>query len=238
MRFFVTRYKHFTLLNIGLADGGATDFLVLARTKAESSGTDGLSLILVPKETAGVTVTTLHSMDGHSFARVNFEQVVVDDSQIVGPRDSAWVFVGPALDRATLALSAEMLGGARELLDRTLAYLNDREQFDVKIGTFQALQHRCSQLFCQLELAQSVTLKGLSAIDNGQQNIAKLASHAKVLASDCYQKMSNEAVQMHGGMGITDEVDIGLFLKRARVCNQILGDSSFHRERFATLCGY
>ncbi|MDC1514217.1 acyl-CoA/acyl-ACP dehydrogenase [Porticoccaceae bacterium] len=217
---------------------GATDFLVLARTVADSKGTDGLTLIVVPRDTAGVTVNPIHSADGHSFARVNFNQVAVDQQQIVGVPDRAWDFVSPVLDRATLALAAEMLGGARELLERTLAYLNDREQFDVKIGSFQALQHRCAQLFCQLELAQSVVYKGLSAIDQGQQDLAKLASHAKVLAIDCYQKMSNEAVQMHGGMGITDEVDIGLFLKRSRVCNQILGDSSFHRERFATLCGY
>lgn len=217
---------------------GASDFLVLARSLPDSKGTDGLSLILVPRDADGVTVNATHTVDGHSFAQVKFDQVAIDSQQIVGPRDSAWDFVSPVLDRATLALAAEMLGGARELLDRTLAYLNDREQFDVKIGSFQALQHRCSQLFCQLELAQSVTYKGLSALDQGQQDVAKLASHAKVMAIDCYQKMSNEAVQMHGGMGITDEVDIGLFLKRSRVCNQILGDSSFHRERFAKLCGY
>ena len=234
-------------LNNGLLQGeksfvlngpGATDFLVVARSLADSKGTDGLSLILVPRDTAGVTVNSIHSVDGHSFAQINFDQVAVDQQQIIGAPDHAWDFVGPILDRATLALSAEMLGGARELLQRTLAYLNDREQFDVKIGSFQALQHRCAQLFCQLELAQSVVYKGLSAIDQEQQDVAKLASHAKVLAIDCYQKMSNEAVQMHGGMGITDEVDIGLFLKRSRVCNQIMGDSSFHRERFAQLCGY
>lgn len=217
---------------------GATDFLVLARTAADSKGTDGLSLILVPRDAAGVTVNRIHSVDGHSFAQIKFDQVAVDNQQIIGVPDRAWDTVAPILDRATLALAAEMLGGARELLERTLAYLNDREQFDVKIGSFQALQHRCAQLFCQLELAQSVVYKGLSAIDQGQQDVAKLASHAKVLAIDCYQKMSNEAVQMHGGMGITDEVDIGLFLKRSRVCNQMLGDSSFHRERFAKLCRY
>ena len=236
-----------TLLNQGVLQGeksfvlngsGATDFLVLARTATDTKGIDGLSLILVPRDAVGVTVNAIHSVDGHNFARVKFDQVAVDHRQFVGAPDQAWDFVSGVLDRATLALAAEMLGGARELLERTLAYLNNREQFDVKIGSFQALQHRCAQLFCQLELAQSVVYKGLSAIDQGQQDVAKLASHAKVLAIDCYQKMSNEAVQMHGGMGITDEVDIGLFLKRSRVCNQILGDSSFHRERFAKLCGY
>jgi alkylation response protein AidB-like acyl-CoA dehydrogenase len=135
-------------------------------------------------------------------------------------------------------LSCEMLGGSRELLERTVAFLQEREQFDVKIGTFQALQHRIAEAYCRLELAAASVYSALIAIDAGPDSLSEHASRAKTLTGDIYQHLSNEAVQMHGGMGVTDEIDIGLFLKRSRVCNQLLGDSAFHKDRFATLRTY
>ena len=142
------------------------------------------------------------------------------------------------IDQATVVLAAEMMGSAREVLERTVAYLGEREQFDVKLGTFQALQHRCAQLYCELELAESAVSAALTALDHTAPNIGLLASCAKALANDCFTLISSEAVQLHGGMGVTEEMDIGLFLKRSRVCNQLLGSSSYHRDRYARLKGF
>ena len=143
-----------------------------------------------------------------------------------------------AIDQATIVLAAEMMGSAREALERTVAYLGEREQFDVKLGTFQALQHRCAQMFCELELAESAVSAALTGLDHGAPNLSALASSVKALANDCFTLISSEAVQLHGGMGVTEEMDIGLFLKRSRVCNQLLGSSSYHRDRFARLNGF
>jgi alkylation response protein AidB-like acyl-CoA dehydrogenase len=108
----------------------------------------------------------------------------------------------------------------------------------VKIGTFQALQHRASMMFCQLEQSKSAVLSALSSLDNNGADCSIQASIAKTLMNECYQHITNEAIQMHGGMGITDELDIGLFLKRARISIQILGDSDYHKNRYAELNGY
>jgi Acyl-CoA dehydrogenases len=171
-------------------------------------------------------------MDGRTFSDIELRGLYVPEVSIIGADGSCHDAIAKALDIGTLAISAEMIGGAESLLERTVAHLNNREQFDVKLATFQALQHRCAELYCQLELARSAVLSAFTKLDRGQ-DIARAASQCKALANDCYVQMSNEAVQMHGGMGITDELDIGLYLKRSRVCNQLLGDSSYHRARYA-----
>jgi alkylation response protein AidB-like acyl-CoA dehydrogenase len=135
-------------------------------------------------------------------------------------------------------MAAEMLGGALECFERTITYLKEREQFGVKIGTFQALKHRAAIMYTELELSKSVVLDALSAIDEQRADISQLASLAKARLNDVYQLVTNEAVQMHGGIGVTDELELGFFLKRARVAIQIFGDSGFHRNRYASLCGY
>jgi alkylation response protein AidB-like acyl-CoA dehydrogenase len=142
------------------------------------------------------------------------------------------------LDQATAVLAAEMMGTAREALERTVTFLGEREQFDVKLGTFQALQHRCAQMYCELELADSAVAAALVALDHDAQNTSSLVSSAKALANDCLTLISSESVQLHGGMGVTEEMDMGLFLKRSRVCNQLLGSSSYHRDRYARLNGF
>jgi alkylation response protein AidB-like acyl-CoA dehydrogenase len=131
-----------------------------------------------------------------------------------------------------------MLGGTLECFERTIEYLKEREQFGVKIGTFQALKHRAAIMYTEIELSKSVVLDALSAIDEERADTSQLASLAKARLNDVYQLVTNEAVQMHGGIGVTDELEIGFFLKRARVAMQIFGDSGFHRDRYASLCGY
>ena len=142
------------------------------------------------------------------------------------------------LDRATAALSAEMLGGIEAAFDKTLDYLKIRKQFGVPIGSFQALKHRAAKMFVELELSKTVVLEALQAIDSGADDAPRLASVAKATLGEAAQLVSNEGIQMHGGIGVTDEEDIGLFLKRCRVQQRTFGDSAFHRDRFASLSGF
>ena len=209
---------------------GADHLLVSAKRHNGSQG-----VALVPTNSAGLHIDEETLFDGRKYARISLFEVSVDTWL-----EGADVTTGlqRALDEAAIAVACDMMGGARELLERTVSYLCEREQFGVKIGSFQALQHRCAQAYCDLELAESTLLAALFALDKGDPRISEHASRAKAMAGDIYQHISNEAVQLHGGMGVTDEMDIGLFLKRSRVCNQLFGDSSYHRARFATLRGF
>jgi len=142
------------------------------------------------------------------------------------------------LDRARAGLAAEMLGSSAEAFARTIQYLKERKQFGILIGSFQALKHRAAAMFCELELTRSAVLAALSAVDDGSNEAAALASLAKAKAGDTYFLVGNEGVQLHGGIGMTDEHEIGFFLKRARVAQASFGDAPFHRDRYAALSGY
>jgi acyl-CoA dehydrogenase len=142
------------------------------------------------------------------------------------------------LDAGRVVLAAELLGVAQEAFERTLGYLREREQFGAKIGSFQALQHRAAHLFCEIELTRSVVLRALQAMDAQEANRTGLVSLAKARASEVARIATNEAVQMHGGIGVTDEFDIGFFMKRARAAGDTFGDANFHTDRFAQLTGY
>ena len=137
-----------------------------------------------------------------------------------------------------MAIAAEMMGLSLEAFERTVAYLKEREQFGALIGSFQALQHRAAQMQAEIELCRSVLLQTLSAVDETPEQLPMLASLAKTKLNELVKLVTNEAVQMHGGIGVTDELEIGFFLKRARVAVQIFGDTGFHKDRYATLCGY
>ena len=211
-------------------DAASADYLLVTALDRQGH----LCIGRIAGDAPGVAITPRQLMDGRQYGSVSFTNATVEEwlegEQVVSG-------FARALDETTVMLSAEMLGGSRELLERTVAYLQEREQFDVKIGTFQALQHRLAQAYCQLELAAASVYAAMNALDSAADNLAQYASRAKTLTGDIYQHLSNEAVQMHGGMGVTDEMDIGLFLKRSRVCNQLLGDSAYHKDRFATLRG-
>jgi alkylation response protein AidB-like acyl-CoA dehydrogenase len=131
-----------------------------------------------------------------------------------------------------------MLGSAAEAFERTLQYLKERKQFGVAIGSFQALKHRAAQMFCEIELTRSAVLAALGAIDGRDNDVSALCSLAKAKAGATFFLVSNEAVQMHGGIGMTDEHEIGFFLKRARVAAASFGDAAFQRQRYAALMGY
>jgi len=220
-------------------DGHSADkLIVVARTSGEPGDSNGISLFLVDGDAPGVTRNRTIMADSRNAANIVFDKVQVTSDALIGEVGDGWSILDPVMDRGRICIAAEMLGGALECLDRTVEYLKEREQFGVKIGTFQALKHRASAMFIETELCKSILLDALSAIDDKRDDLPLLASLAKARLNDVYMLVTNEAVQMHGGIGITDELDIGLFLKRARVAMQVLGDAGFHRDRYATLSGY
>jgi alkylation response protein AidB-like acyl-CoA dehydrogenase len=214
----------------------ADDFIVVARSAGAPSDRAGLTLLVVPADAPGITVTRSHMVDSRNAARVRF--AATPAREILGQPGAGADVLDAALDRATAGLCAEMLGGIEEVFERTIAYLKTRRQFGVPIGSFQALKHRAAYLFCEIELSKSIVLDALRAVDLSRPDLSAVVSVAKARASDTYLAVTNEAVQMHGGVGVTDELDIGLFLKRARVAEMTFGTASYHRNRYAELHGY
>lgn len=208
-------------------DGGVADrFLVVATSEA------GLLIAVVDAKAPGVAVTPLDLIDSRNAADVRFERVLAEAVLASGDATAA---LDRALDVGRALLASELLGLAEEAFEQTVAYLKTREQFGVKIGSFQALQHRAARLHVALELARGVVLKALRALDGGDPAASLLASLAKAFLTKTARDVMNEAVQMHGGIGVTDDLDIGFFLKRARLAGETLGDDYFHKERLAKL---
>ncbi|MBL8269162.1 acyl-CoA dehydrogenase family protein [Steroidobacter sp.] len=220
-------------------DGHVADRLIVsARTSSDTGSRDGITLFLVDPKAAGVTITRTSMVDSRNSATIDLRDVVVGEDDIIGTFDKGAIVLDAVLDAGRAVLAAELLGVAEESFERTLSYLRDREQFSVKIGSFQALQHRAAHLFCEIELVRSVVLRTLQALDAQEPTAPSLVCLAKAKASDIARLATNEAVQMHGGIGMTDEFDIGFFMKRARAAAETFGDQYYHTDRFAQLAGY
>ncbi len=220
-------------------DGHVAECLIVVARSAGASGhRAGLSMFLVDPRSSGLQVERTWMVDGRNAARVRLSGVQLGDDALVGPAGEAFALLDPVLDRARVCLAAELLGLIGEAFQRTVGYLKERVQFDVPIGSFQALQHRAARLFVEIELLRSSVAAALEAADAGSGAAPALASLAKARASDLGERALNEAVQLHGGIGVTDAFDIGLFLKRARVLQQTFGDGAFHRDRYAHLKGF
>jgi len=220
-------------------DGHVADALVVvARTAGDAGARDGLTLLRVARDARGVSTTRLDLVDSRNVARVRFDGVLAAEGDVVGAIDRGAEVLDPVLDAGTATLAAEMLGGTQEAFDRTIAHLKTRTQFGVPIGSFQALKHRAAWMFCEVELTRSLVSEALRALDAGRDDARAVVSAAKSRATDTYRLVTAEAVQMHGGVGVTDELDVGFYLKRARVAGETLGGAAFHRDRFATLRGY
>jgi alkylation response protein AidB-like acyl-CoA dehydrogenase len=213
-------------------------FVVSARTSGKVGEKEGITLFLVPADAKGLSRKQLKLADSRGAAVVTFDNVEVGADGVLGQADKGWDLLEKVLDRARAGLSAEMLGSAWQAFDTTLDYLKTRVQFGQVIGSFQALQHRAAKMFTDLELARSCVEAALTAIDNDSPDVPELVSLAKAKVGDTLHLVSNEMVQMHGGIGMTDEHEIGFFLKRARVAQASFGDSAFHRDRYAALTGY
>jgi alkylation response protein AidB-like acyl-CoA dehydrogenase len=177
-------------------------------------------------------------VDSRNAANMKFDNVIVSSDMLIGKEGNAYEIIESVLDISRAAIAAEMLGGALQAYEITLDYLKEREQFGSKIGSFQALQHRAAVMFSELELCKSCVIESITSFDEGGNDSERLASLSKAKVGEVFHLISNESVQMHGGIGVTDEYDIGLYLKRARVAEQIFGDSDFHKNRYAELTGY
>ena len=218
---------------------GADAIIVSARTSDEDGDVDGITLFLIPKETTGMTITRQSRLDSRNVALVNLKDVEVSESNVVGAVGQGGQLLGRVVDMATVALCGEMLGGMTVAFERTLSYLKERVQFDVVIGSFQALKHRAANMFMEIELVRSAVMAAARALDDDKaENVERLISTTKARCSDAYVLVTNEAVQMYGGIGMTDEEDVGLYMKRARATEMTFGDAAYHRNRFAALKGY
>lgn len=189
-------------------------------------------MFLVPSDSTGIERRHISLVGHRGHADISFTNVFVSDDNVLATVDQRFDLLDTILDRGRVALSAEMLGIGAEAFDRTLDYLKTREQFGQVIGSYQSLGHRAATHFMEMEFARSNVEGALTGIDGNDDDLAKLCSLAKCQASDFLYNMSNDMVQMHGGIGMTDEFDAGFFLKRARVAEATFGNRAFHLDRF------
>ena len=216
----------------------ATTFVVSTRTSGTSGDTNGITLFLVDGESSGLHREFLSTADSRGYANVTFDDVEVSAAAVLGEVDGGWEALDAILDRARAGLGAEMLGCAAQAFDMTLEYLKTREQFGQLIGSFQALGHRAAALFTGLELARSCAEAALQAIDEDVDDIPQMCSLSKSRLSDYLHEMSTQLIQIHGGIGMTDEFDAGFYLKRARALEVRYGNAGFHRDRYASSFGF
>jgi alkylation response protein AidB-like acyl-CoA dehydrogenase len=220
-------------------DGHIADvLLVVARSAGEDGEAEGLSVFIVPRDAAGVSVERTAMADAHNAARVTFTNVNVSRDALLGEPNVAAPAIEAALQAGRVAASAEMLGIADEVFERTMQYLKERKQFGKLIGEFQALQHRAAHLYTEIEITRAAVIRAQQALDADEDGVARHVQVAKARAGRTVTLAVQEAVQMHGGMGMTDAFDFGLFMKRARVLEELYGDANQHLNAFATGRGY
>lgn len=220
-------------------DGHVADLLIVAaRTGGAAGEPSGLTLFLVDRVSRGVSVERTWMVDSRNAARITFTDVVVDGDAVIGELDGGWPLLEQILDSGRAAAAAELSGAGEEAFARTLGYLKDRRQFGRLIGEFQALQHRAAHLFTELEITRAAVIKALQMLDEAPGEAPAFVSVAKARASWTAALAVQEAVQMHGGVGMTDALDIGFFMKRVRAAGELFGDADFHADRLARLSGY
>jgi alkylation response protein AidB-like acyl-CoA dehydrogenase len=217
---------------------GADAIIVPARTAGTSGEREGITLFLVEIGAAGVSIEGQTRVDHRNAGIVRLDGVECGAGAILGAPGAGAALLDEVVDRATVVLCGEMLGGMSQAFDLTLEYLKTRDQFGVKIGSFQGLQHRAANVFMEIELARSCVMAAARAVDAGAKDRSKLVSLAKARCSDAYVLAANEGVQIFGGVGMTDEYDIGFYMKRARASELTFGDAAFHRNRWATIGKY
>lgn len=224
---------------IQVLDAASADaIVVVARTAGSEHDAAGITLFLVPKGARGLEIVPQMRVDHRSAAIVRLDGVEVGAGDAIGAVDGGGALLEEVVDYATAGLCAEMLGSMAQAFALTLEHLKSRVQFGVPIGSFQGLQHRAANGFVEIELSRSCVLAATRAIDSGDAEARRLVSLAKARCSEAFLLVANEGVQMFGGVGMTDEYDIGFYLKRARVAELTFGDASFHRDRWARLGSY
>jgi alkylation response protein AidB-like acyl-CoA dehydrogenase len=222
-----------------VGDGSTADRLIVAARSAGDAGDkEGISLFIVDRTATGVEIERTEMVDCRSYANINFNNVEVSATALLGEEGKGFSALSATLDVGNAYLATEMLGIAQQTFDTTLQYLKERKQFGVLIGSFQALQHRAAHWWSEIELCKSVVLKALQSLDKGDTKSPLVVSIAKAKLCEVAELATNEAIQMHGGIGMTDEYDIGFYIKRARPAAMLFGDYSYHGDRFALLSGY
>ena len=222
-----------------VVDGASADILIiLARTSGIKGDKAGLTLFIVDASHTGVEIIKTDMADCRNYANIVLDNVTISKDALLGDQESGGEAIDKILDEGRIALSAEMLGNSEAAFEMTLNYLKERKQFGVLIGTFQALQHRAAEMFCEIELTKSAVMAAMQGADENNNDLQRMASLAKSIAGETLYLVSNESVQMHGGIGVTDEYDIGFYMKRARVAEVIFGGANFHQERYANLSNF
>jgi acyl-CoA dehydrogenase len=221
-------------------DGHAADWLVVsARTSGAASDARGVTLFLLPAKTPGIEVVPHTRVDARKAATMRLDGVRVGRDAVLGDVDGGGTLLERIVARATVGLCAEVVGSTAAAFEMTIEYLKTRVQFGVPIGSFQALKHRAAHMFVEIELARSAVMAAAHSVDDADDGAtARAVSVAKAKCSDAFVLIGNEGVQMHGGIGMTDEHDIGFFLKRARAAEMTFGDAAHHRDRLARIDGY
>jgi alkylation response protein AidB-like acyl-CoA dehydrogenase len=220
-------------------DAHLADVLVVAaRSRDGSTMEDGVSLFLVPKDAAGLTIRLLPSIDEtRKVCEVRLDNVSVPGSALLGELHRGWAPLARVIDKAAVALSAEMCGAAQRVLDMTVEYAKLRVAFGKPIGTYQGVKHKCADMLVEIENAKSLTYYAAWAVDEGDPEAETAVSMAKAAASDAGRKVCAAGIQLHGGIGMTWEYDLHLYLKRAKADEVAFGDATWHRERIARLMG-
>jgi len=222
-----------------VVDGHVADLLIVAARSAGAAGeSSGVTLFLVDSKAKGVATERTIMVDSHNAARIEFDNVEVDADHVLGEVDQGFALLEGVLNIGRGAVASEMVGLADEVFSRTVNYLKERKQFGKAIGEFQALQHRAAQVYIDIEITRAAVLKAQQALDGDIAKATAAVAVAKARAGTTATRAVQEGVQMHGGMGMTDQFDIGFFMKRARVCEELFGDANYHADQLARMRSY
>ena len=222
-----------------MVHGASADMIVVAaRTAGADSDEDGVTLFAVPRDAAGLGHNSVRLVDSSMASHLTLDGVELDGDAVIGEIDGGRAVLDAMLLAGRVGAAAEGVGVARGAMDMTVDYLKQRKQFGKLIGEFQALQHRASHLYSEVEIARAVTIKAQQLLDEGSDGAELMVSVAKAKVGQAANLAVREGVQMHGGIGMTDEYDIGLYMKRDRALAEFLGDAHFHANRVAELSGY
>ena len=222
-----------------VVDGHTADLLIVAARSGGSAGErNGLTLFLVDPKAKGIAIERTAMVDSHNAARIEFSNVEVNADHVLGEVDQGAGLLEGVLNIGRGAVASEMVGLSEEVFGRTVTYLRERKQFGKLIGEFQALQHRAAQLYIDIEITRAAVLKALQTLDGDFEHAGAAVAVAKARAGTTATLAVQEGVQMHGGMGMTDQFDIGFFMKRARVCQELFGDANYHADQLARMKSY
>jgi acyl-CoA dehydrogenase len=219
---------------VQVLDAHVADRIILSAATADGA----LTAFLVDPSLDGVSITRQHRIDGLMSAIVSMDKLALGPGDIVGEPGGGALLLDAVLQRACAGVAAQMLGASEQAFDDTIAYIKEREQFGTPIGSFQALQHRAVSVYTEIALTRSVVLAAARAIDDSPDDVARYTALANATASETFLHAAKEAIQMHGGIGVTDEHDIGFYMKRAHAAYMTFGKPSQHRQRWAALHGY